>query len=130
MPEYPGTVVFCIMLLSFYVGFIRQPPYFDYYVATDITWVMGMEVSSAMVLDEEREVDTPADLNDVPFNKSVRIWLDDQLVLADKNTTLGEILRKINEVYNGAFEAETVGSRFFEGFRHIGSKDYQVMLGN
>ncbi|OBT60216.1 hypothetical protein VE03_10581 [Pseudogymnoascus sp. 23342-1-I1] len=130
MPEYPGTVVFCIILLSFYVGFIRQPPYFDRYVAKDINWVMGMEASSAMVLDEEHEEPTPADLNDVPFDKSVRIWLDDELVLADKNTTLGEILRKINEVYNEAFEAETVGSRFFEGFRHIGSKDYEVVYGD
>ncbi|KFY66962.1 hypothetical protein V496_01836 [Pseudogymnoascus sp. VKM F-4515 (FW-2607)] len=109
-------------------------------ILTDVDWVMGRAVSSAKV--PGKVPDTPASLNHVLFNKPVNIWVEEELVVADGGATLGEILSKINAVYDKAFEGESDGEskdksedgygmiRFFGGFWRVGVKDYCVSWGN
>ena len=98
---------------------------FDYEeISIDVDWVIGREVSSAKVLG--KEPDTPANLNHVLFNEPVMICVFDEFIHADGGATLGEILSKINAIYDDVFDNESEDeffggymTRIFEGFsRH------------
>ncbi|KFY04741.1 hypothetical protein V491_09269 [Pseudogymnoascus sp. VKM F-3775] len=101
----------------------------------DLLWNLGNEVSEAIVRDNysDKVPDTPANLNYVPFNEVVNIRVEEEVVVAGAGATLGEILDKINAVYNKAFEAELEGDPerelWFEGLEIDGPNDCRVLWG-